>query len=117
MAKLKLLVGRWGHTVLCHVLEQDESLRAVVGDGDGKHPYQGPDFRVVSAGQPELHSEVLYIRGRNEARDSIQCFCNCEDEVQAKQLIAKIKTAVAAINAEPLVADINEHTVHLEVIE
>ena len=114
MAKLKLLVGRWGSIVLYQVLEQDESLQS---DGDMKTLYYEQGFKITSAYHPWLLTKNLCLRGNDRSKDNFQALCRCNDVAEAEELIAKIKTGVAAINAEPWDTDITEHTLPLEIVE
>ena len=112
MAKLKLLIGLWGRTVLCQVLEQDESLRETP-----ERPYDVADFAVISASSPMLDECSLFIQGAVRKYDNRRFCYKCDNKKGAEQLIVKIKTAVAAINAEPSDTDVTEHTIALEIIE
>ena len=114
MPKLRLLLGRWGRTVLCQVLEQDESLR---GYPEMKRLYDDDGFQVISASSPQLATDELYVRGAVHNYDNEMMSYKCSTPVQAAVLIDRIKTAVAVING-PMGEDTDARlTVPMEIVE
>lgn len=114
MPKLRLLLGQWGRTVLCQVFEQDKHLW---GSPDKYILYDTPTFCVRISGGPDLGLKLLYVRGTDKTRDLDAFSLKCLNQAEADELIAKIKEAVAAINAEPADDSVTTHTVPMEIVE
>ncbi len=114
MPKLRLLLGQWGSTVLCQVIEQDESLRSSCGE---KILYSCDGFGVASMHHPSLSSVRLSIRGRQSRDDEIRFTHRCSSNIEVTELMAKIRTAVAEINATERETETTDHAIPMEIVE